>query len=50
MDSWTLHRYAALIGLLLIGAAASDISLASGARQGVKAQPGETLVISAAAG
>lgn len=45
MDSWTLHRYAALIGLLLIGAAASESALASGARQGVKAQPGEIVLL-----
>lgn len=45
MDSCNLHRYVALIGVLLIGAAASQCALASGARQGVKAQPGEIVLL-----
>ena len=45
MDSWTLHRYAALIGLLLVSTVASDAAMASGARQGVKAQPGEIVLL-----
>jgi len=45
MDSCNLHRYAALIGVLLIGAAVSQCALASGARQGVKAQPGEIVLL-----
>ncbi len=45
MDSWTLHRYAALIGLLLVSTVASEAVMASGARQGVKPQPGEIVLL-----
>lgn len=45
MDSWTLHRILPLAGMLLATLAASDAATASGARQGVKAQPGEMVLL-----
>jgi hypothetical protein len=45
MDSRTLHRYAALIGILLVSTAVTESALASGARQGVKPQPGEIVLL-----
>jgi hypothetical protein len=44
MDSWILHRTFALPGLLVAGLLATDAH-ASGARQGVKAQPGEIVLL-----
>lgn len=44
MNTWMLHRTCALLGLLTTGLLATDAQ-ASGARQGVKAQPGEIVLL-----
>ncbi|WP_293705361.1 hypothetical protein [Stenotrophomonas sp. UBA7606] len=44
MDSWTLHRIYALAGLLITCTLAGQVQ-ASGARQGVKPQPGEIVLL-----
>ncbi len=45
MDSWTRNRITGLIGVVALLAASSTAVQASGARQGVKAQPGEIVLL-----
>lgn len=44
MDSWTTNRFTVLLGVLVL-LATTGAAQASGARQGVKAQPGEIVLL-----
>lgn len=45
MDSWTINRVIALIGGVALATFATGAAHASGARQGVKPQPGEIVLL-----